>query len=162
MSGLTPVKTVTVTIGGVTHEATYYVQHSMVYVQSPLLGWGLSACLQPLRAHRAGCSGPQPGPQSETARDGSSASAARPVPARPAPAWSRWRASRRLRAAGLAATSPISALYCVSSCLIRTASRDRPSKRCFSTRDRGFAVPRRLRDQASIMARSEVWAWRMV
>ena len=24
MSGLTPVKTVTVTIGGVTHEATYY------------------------------------------------------------------------------------------------------------------------------------------
>ena len=35
MSGLTPVKTVTVTIGGVTHEATYYVQHSMVYVQSP-------------------------------------------------------------------------------------------------------------------------------
>src|SRR6516225_1878309 len=65
-----------------------------------LPGWGaICLCLQPLRAHRAGCSGPQPGPQRETARDGSSASAARPVPARPAPAWSRWRASQRLRAA---------------------------------------------------------------
>jgi hypothetical protein len=33
---LSPVKPVTVTIGGVTHHGTYYVQHSLMYVQSAL------------------------------------------------------------------------------------------------------------------------------